>query len=71
MASWCPELMAAEHEAKDVASVLFFVIDSETRAVASMLEVAYLISQGKNIILVITDLPRSGHVILGEPITPW
>ena len=37
---WHPGLMAAENHAKDTARTLMFVVDSETRGVASMIETA-------------------------------
>ena len=38
---WYPELIEVEERAKDAASLLFFVIDSQTRAVSSMVEIAF------------------------------
>ncbi len=38
---WYPELIEVEERAKDSASLLFFVIDSQTRAVSSMVEIAF------------------------------
>lgn len=39
VATWRPELMAAEHLAKQRAGALLFVVDGETRCAAGMLEV--------------------------------
>ncbi len=44
---WHPALVDIETDKKNEASVLFFVIDSQTRAIASMLEVASLIAVSK------------------------
>ncbi len=41
MDEWYPELIEVEERAKDSASLLFFVIDSQTRAVSSMVEIAF------------------------------
>ncbi len=38
---WYPELIEVEERAKDAAKLLFFVIDSQTRAVSSMVEIAF------------------------------
>ena len=38
---WYPELIEVEEQAKQSASMLFFVIDNQTRAVSSMIEIAY------------------------------
>ena len=38
---WYPELIEIEEQAKGDASVLLFVIDNQTRAVSSMVEIAY------------------------------
>lgn len=53
---------AEEHEARDMeakarASVLLFVISGETRAVASLAEVAYLIAAGRPLALAVEDVP--------------
>ncbi|XP_041370565.1 uncharacterized protein LOC121384307 isoform X2 [Gigantopelta aegis] len=40
--NWRPELIELEDRAKQAATLLFFVIDNQTRAVVSMVEVAYL-----------------------------
>ena len=56
MSHWDSSLLAAEAEAKETASVLFFVIDSATRAISSMIEVAELIASGRNVVLVINNI---------------
>jgi len=61
--------MEAEHNAKENANILLFVIDNQTRAVAAMLEVAYLVAQGKNVVLVITGLKGPGQIIMDEAIS--
>ena len=43
---WYPELIEVEERAKDSASLLFFVIDSQTRAVSSMVEIAFFAGEG-------------------------
>lgn len=38
---WYPELIEIEEQAKSDASLLLFVVDNQTRAVSSMVEIAY------------------------------
>ena len=40
--NWFPELIEIEEQAKMAASLLLFVVDDQTRAISSMVEVAYL-----------------------------
>lgn len=42
---WFPELIEVEEQAKTAATLLLFVIDNQTRAISSMVEVAYLAGQ--------------------------
>lgn len=42
---WYPELIEVEEQAKTAASLLLFVIDNQTRAISSMVEVAYLVGE--------------------------
>lgn len=65
---WAPELLAQEHDAKQSASVLLFVIDSQTRSTVGMLEVAYLVACGRCVIVVAQPY-RIGQSIMGESIT--
>lgn len=65
---WAPELVALEHEAKQSASVLLYVIDSQTRSVAGMIEVGYLIAAGRCVILVAHPYER-GQDIMGEQLS--
>lgn len=50
---WTPELMTTENYQKEHAKYLLFVIDDETRAIASMIEAAYYIGLGRKVVLVI------------------
>ncbi|KAL1505324.1 hypothetical protein ABEB36_004915 [Hypothenemus hampei] len=65
---WAPELIAQEYDAKQSASVLLFVIDSQTRSTVGMLEVAYLVACGRCVIVVAQPY-RLGQTIMGETIT--
>lgn len=54
--NWRPELLELEAQAKESADVMFFVIDKETRGISSLIEVAYLVANRKQVILVLTDI---------------
>lgn len=69
MASWHPGLIALEEEAKQSATVLFFVIDNQTRAVSSMLEASYLAASGRKLVLVVSRLSGPWQQICGEAIS--
>lgn len=58
MDQWTPDLVNAENDAKDRALVLLFVISNQTRGVASMVEVAELVGCGRDVVLVIQDIPE-------------
>lgn len=65
---WAPELVAQEHDAKQAASVLLYVVDSQTRSTGGMIEVAYLVAAGRCVVLVAQPY-RLGQTIMGETIT--
>jgi len=66
---WGPELMEKEHHAKQTAEVLFFVIDRQTRSVATIIEAAYYTAAQKKFVLVIDPYEGPGQIIQGEPIS--
>jgi hypothetical protein len=57
VSDWTPDLVEIEHQAKELAPLLFFVIDHDTRALASMVEVCYLAARGRSIIVVMSPIP--------------
>ena len=63
---WYPELIEIEEQAKMAASMLLFVVDDRTRAVASMVEVAHLTGLGRELVLVVEDIqgesPQVGRI---------
>lgn len=65
IADWHPNLIALEAKAKEVCDVLLFVIDSSTRAIASMLESTEYIMSHRRVVIVIQDI-RDGIRIDGE-----
>lgn len=66
---WGPELIEKEHHAKQTAEVLFFVIDRQTRSVATIVEAAYYTAAQKKFILVIEPYEGPGQLVAGEPIS--
>ena len=58
---WTPDLVEIEHCAKESASLLFFVIDHDTRSLAAVAEVSYLAARGRKIIVVISSMPTDGR----------
>lgn len=69
MDHWEPELIELENYAKQNSEVMFFVIDNQTRAIASMIEVAFIASTQRKLILVINDLSWPNCKIDGEDIS--
>eukprot|EP00042_Codosiga_hollandica_P038926 m.321447 g.321447 ORF g.321447 m.321447 type:complete len:591 (+) comp55512_c0_seq33:1214-2986(+) len=65
---WSPDLIELEDRAKATAELLFFVIDNETRGVASMIEVAYLAASGRPIVVVMRDFDERS-LIDGTPLS--
>lgn len=66
--SWTPELVDIERQAKAQALNYLFVIDGQTRAVGSMVEVAgLLVDDPSAMYLVIEDVPP-GMEIDGQPV---
>lgn len=68
MDDWYPELIELENYAKQNSEILFFVVDNQTRAIASMIEVAFLASNRK-LILVINDLPGPKWKIVNDELS--
>jgi hypothetical protein len=63
VSDWRPELVEIEHRVKELAPVLFFVIDHHTRSLAAIAEVSYLAACRRNIIVVINPMPEDrNHV---------
>ncbi|CAF1134465.1 unnamed protein product, partial [Didymodactylos carnosus] len=58
VSQWTEDLVEIEHQAKELAPLLFFVIDQDTRALSSIIEVSYLAAKGRNLIVVMNDLNR-------------
>jgi hypothetical protein len=54
---WTEDCVAIEAKEKEKSPMLLFVIDKETRALASIAEATEYIFRGRNIVLVIEDVP--------------
>jgi len=63
---WSPSLVPLERKMKENASLLLFVISSQTRGIASMIEAAELIALRRKVILVVEPL-NPGHDFLYTP----
>jgi hypothetical protein len=57
VANWTPDLVEIEHRAKELAPLLFFVIDHNTRSLAAIAEVCYLAACDRSIIVVMNPMP--------------
>lgn len=70
MDHWSQDLIEIEHAAKENASILFYVIDSQTRNVVSDIETANFAGNHKNLVLVIHPQDTvAGSVVAGEQIS--
>ena len=63
--NWTPDLVEVEACAKRDAVVLLFVIDRDTRAVASMNEVVEEICRGREVVLVVQDMDPDSELAAG------
>ena len=68
--SWYPELAEIEREQKEKASVLLFIVDKSTRALASIMEATEFLVRGRVMVLAIMDIPEQGAKIDGQHIAP-
>ncbi|XP_055388268.1 uncharacterized protein LOC129616659 [Condylostylus longicornis] len=66
---WTPDLIDLEYRAKEKAQVLFFVMDSETRASAGAIEVAYIAGQNARQLVLVLHAYRPDQCINNEPVS--
>ena len=59
---WSEELVEIEAAAKAEAETLLFVIDGQTRAIASILEATEYICCGRSVVLVINEIPDNTEI---------
>ena len=64
---WTPDLARTESLAKEQSSHLLFVIDKQTRAMASIVEATEYICRGKNVVLVVIDV-EEGAMVASAPL---
>uniref|UniRef100_A0A8D8V1G7 EF-hand domain-containing protein n=1 Tax=Cacopsylla melanoneura TaxID=428564 RepID=A0A8D8V1G7_9HEMI len=69
VAHWRHELIEKEHQAKQNASVLFYVIDNKTRNVVGIIEAANFAGSSRKLVLVVNAYNGDGHRINGESIS--
>jgi hypothetical protein len=68
---WTPDLVEIEAKNKEAADVLLFVVDGQTRALATLIEVTeWIVSKKKTVLLVIRDIldgtDISGQIVTGQ-----
>lgn len=68
VSDWDESMPALEAKAKEESELLLFVIDRQTRAIASILEATEFTCTGRNVLLVIDDI-EDGTEIAGQAIT--
>lgn len=66
--NWMPDLVEIEAKAKAEAENLLFVIDGQTRAIASILEATEYICSGRTVVLVVDDM-QDKTVVDGQTVT--
>ena len=65
-------MIPIERDAKENSSVLLFVVCGDTLSVASMVEVAYYIGEGRKMVLCLMDIPSDGETqIEGMKVSAW
>jgi len=67
---WSPDLVEIEAQEKETAGCLLFVIDRETRAMASIVEAAEYICLGRRVVLCIVDVEEESSIggeAIGKP----
>ncbi|KRF78009.1 uncharacterized protein raw isoform X2 [Drosophila virilis] len=69
VSDWTPDLIELEHRAKEKARVLFFVMDSETRASAGAIEAAHIAGQNCKQLVLVLHPYKPNQNILNEPIS--
>jgi len=68
-ANWVPEMIELEHQAKVSSEILFWVLNTETRNVASMVEVCQFAGSSRRLVVVLSTYPGPGHTISDESIS--
>lgn len=66
---WSPDLMKIEAEAKLTSAVLLFVLDSQTRALATLNEIIEFSVRGQQKVIIVMDFVAAGTEIEGQCLT--
>lgn len=69
VSQWTPDLIELEHRAKEKARVLFFVMDSETRASAGAIEAAHIAGLNTKPLVLVLHPYKMQQTILNETIS--
>lgn len=69
VSDWTPDLIELEHRAKEKARVLFFVMDSETRATAGSIEAAHISGLNTKQLVLVLHPYKPHQKILNEPVS--
>jgi hypothetical protein len=69
VSQWTPDLLQLEHRAKLKARVLFFVMDSQTRASAAAIEVAHIAGQNQKPLILVLQPYKRNQQIFNESIS--
>ena len=67
--SWTPEAQLAEQRAKNECETWLFVLNGQTRGVASLVEIAWRIGKGGKLALAVEDIPADA-VFDGQKLQP-
>jgi len=68
-ANWVPEMIELEHQAKVTSHILFYVVNEQTRNVASMIEVCQFAGNNRRLVVVLNPYPGPDHAINGEQLS--
>ena len=69
VSDWTPDLIELEHRAKEKARVLFFVMDSETRATAGAIEAAHIAGLNTKQLVLVLHPYKPDQKILNETVS--
>lgn len=69
VSDWTPDLIELEHRAKEKARVLFFVMDSETRATAGAIEAAHIAGLNTKQLVLVLHPYQPNQKILNEAVS--
>lgn len=69
VSDWTPDLIELEHRAKEKARVLFFVMDSETRATAGAIEAAHIAGLNTKQLVLVLHPYKMNQKILNETVS--